>query len=572
MNSRFKCWAIVISFLCAFFNPFLFLGTSNSPFVWAEDEITDEPELVIGGSSSIPVMKAGETKSLIIPVRNIHFCGAKNIIATMTVDDVSKFPFIIDKVSTKTSVSPIGGNTNGSIIFSNLQVSPYAENKTYAINLSVSYTSDNGNDGSASGTVYVNIENSALLPEIKLAGLQLENEKLDTGEDSIVQLKLRNNGDLDAYRVTAQMTGFTSNGISLEQDTDTWTVKEFKAKEFKYVPYNVYVNSALESGTYTLDLTIKYYDANNNEYTEQAKVHLPVIGTGGDGQNEKWVPRLIIGNYNFGAEYARAGEIFPLTISFNNTHVSKSINNIKISLSADDNIFSPVSSSSTFYISQIGPGENLEKVIELKPKIDATNKTYNVTVDMEYEDEKGNKYTEKGMIGIPVAQDLGLTLAEVQTSPDCFIGNPTGISVDYYNTGRALVRNLLIRTEGDFSVKDGELYIGNLESGKTDYYDATITPEKEGELAGRIIFSYEDEIGNHYEQVKEFTMLAAAMPEMPSEEEMMGKRMMQEPQEKSSSKVWLVGGGLLFTGILVIAWVIHKKRLKKKMEALELDE
>lgn len=571
MSNKLKLWAVIISFVLTLFNPLADGGMYNPQYAWAENEIIDEPELIIGANKSIPVLQAGEKASLIIPVRNIHFCGAKNIIATMIVDDISKFPFEIDKMSTKTTVSPIGGHSNGNIIFSNLKVSPYAESKTYAISINITYTSDNGNDGSASGTIYVKVDNEFLLPEIKLTGLQLEKEKLNTGESSIVQLRLRNNGDLDAYRVTAQIAGFTSNGISLAQDTDTWTVKEFKAKEFKYVPFNIYVNSALESGTYTLDLAIKYYDENNTEYSEQAKIHLPVAGSG-DASNEKWVPHLIVDNYSFGSEYVRAGEVFPLTISFNNTHASKHINNIKISLSAEENIFSPVNSSSTFYIPQIESQQSLEKIIQLKPKVDALNKTYNLTVDMEYEDANGNKYTEKGMIGIPVAQDLRLTLAEVQTSPECFVGNPVGISVDYYNTGRALIRNLLIRTEGDFLVRDGEIYIGNLESGKTDYYDATITPEEEGELNGRIIFSYEDEIGNHYEQIKEFTVMAAARPEMPSREEMMDNHNMPGPQKQNSSKTWFVGGGGVLTAIIVAAWLRHKKKMREKLEALELDE
>jgi len=571
MSNKLKLGAVIIILILILFTPLAAGGRYYSPYVRAENEILDEPELVIGTDKSIPVFKAGEKASLIIPVRNIHFCGAKNIIATMAVDDLSKFPFEIDKISTRTTVSPIGGHSNGYIIFSNLKVSPYAEAKTYAININVTYTSDNGNDGSASGTIYVKIENEFLLPEIKLVGLQLENEKLSAGESSIIKLKLRNNGDLDAYRVTAQLAGFTSNGISLEQDTDTWTVKEFKAQEFKYVPFNIYVNPALESGTYTLDLAIRYYDANNTEYTEQAKVHLPVAGNGG-GSSEKWVPHLIIDNYSWGAEYARAGEAFPLTISFHNTHASKVINNIKVSLSADENIFSPIGSSNTFYIPQIQPQQSFEKIIELKPKIDAANKTYNLNVDMEYEDEKGNKYTEKGMIGIPVAQDLNLALAEVQVSPDCFVGNPVGISVDYYNTGRALIRNLLIRTEGDFLVRDGEIYIGNLESGKADYYDATITPQAEGELKGRIIFSYEDEIGNHYEQVKEFTVLAAASPPMPAPEEMMGGYNMPEPQKQSLSPIWFISSGLVLIALILAAWLRHKKKMKEKLEALELDE
>jgi hypothetical protein len=75
------------------------------------------------------------------------------------------------------------------------------------------------------------------------------------------------------------------------------------------------------------------------------------------------------------------------------------------------------------------------------------------------------------------------------------VGTPTAVSIDFYNTGRSVIRNIIVTTEGDFEIQDGSSYLGNLEAGKENYFDVTIIPRNEGIAEGKIILQYEDNIG-----------------------------------------------------------------------------
>ncbi len=531
-----------------------------------ELEALEEPKLVIGRSISMPEFKAGEEGTLIIPVENLRNGEARNTNVTLVVSDVDKFPFELGKMSLQTGMGSIGGHSQENAIFFKMKVAPTAESKIYPISVKIDYSSQTGTSGSATDTIYVNIINDNKSPLLKLMGIQLENEQLDSGDSKTVELKIKNDGELVARNIEIKLAGFAANGLRLDQPLDTFRLDEFKGKEFKFIPFKICADSSMESGTYPLDLTMTYKDEYNKEYSKEAKVYLTVEGAGKDGANKKASPKLIISDYSFDGDYALAGKAFSLQLSLLNTSQSKDINNIKVSLSFEENMFTPVKNSNSFFIDNVPAGSSIQEVVILKPKVDAANKNYNITADIEYEDSKGTKYTGKELIGIPVLQEVKLLASEVEMSAEAFVGTPVAVSVDFYNTGRSLIRNLIIHTEGNFKVKDGNVYIGNLESGKSDFYDISITPEKEGKLNGKIIFDYDDDIGTHYKSEKTFelkVMKAQAPP-------MLGPPVDME-QNKSAGwkKPVLIGAGVLALGVL--GWIIRRKRRKQK-EDVSFDE
>lgn len=531
-----------------------------------ELEALEEPKLVIGRSISMPEFKAGEEGTLIIPVENLRNGEARNTNVTLVVSDVDKFPFELGKMSLQTGMGSIGGHSQENAIFFKMKVAPTAESKIYPISVKIDYSSQTGTSGSATDTIYVNIINDNKSPLLKLMGIQLENEQLDSGDSKTVELKIKNDGELVARNIEIKLAGFAANGLRLDQPLDTFRLDEFKGKEFKFIPFKICADSSMESGTYPLDLTMTYKDEYNKEYSKEAKVYLTVEGAGKEGTNKKASPKLIISDYSYGGDYALAGKAFSLQLSLLNTSQSKDINNIKVSLSFEENMFTPVKNSNSFFIDNVPAGSSIQEVVILRPKVDAANKNYNITADIEYEDSKGTKYTGKELIGIPVLQEVKLLASEVEMSAEAFVGTPVAVSVDFYNIGRSLIRNLIIHTEGNFKVKDGNVYIGNLESGKSDFYDISITPEKEGKLNGKIIFDYDDDIGTHYKSEKAFelkVMKAQAPP-------MLGPPVDME-QNKSAGwkKPVLIGAGVLALGVL--GWIIRRKRRKQK-EDVSFDE
>jgi len=563
--------AKTIVFLFFIISLFTINAGNNPTYTFAAALPNDQPKLVIGRSDIIPEFNAGEEGTLIIPVENIHNCKAEKINATLEVGDPEEFPFEIDRMTLQTQMGVIEGKSSESIVFFNVKPKSNLESGTYPLTVNIDYTSETGSEGHASGTIYVNIIGDHNRPELKYMGLRNDTDEIESGESNTLNLTIKNEGDISAKDIEIKLSGFAANTIGLDQDLDTYIIKECKSQEFKFVPFKIYIADDIEGGTYALDLNIKYKDEYNTQYEENSKVYLQLQETGGNATNKNAVPRLIIDDYSLSGDYAVAGQVFNLRFSFYNTSKVKDVNNIKISLSSDENIFTPVNSSNSFYIDNISARSAVQRSIDLKPKVDAAFKTYNITADIEYEDSKGNKYTEKEIIGIPVMQTIKLHIADLQVPQDCFVGNQVGLSIDFYNTGRALIRNLMIHTEGDFRVRDSELYIGNLESGKSDYYDATIIPEKEGTLEGKIIFQYENEAGTSYQMEKSFTIVAAQqkMPEMP-----MDVRPDMQPSNKAgglSNKILFIGGALLLI-LIITTVIILRRRHRKKQEEVFLDE
>lgn len=551
---------------------FMFIFTTCNPGVSLADDTdsnytysqrpSEDPNIIIGRDMKIPVFKAGERVSLLIPVENTTGTQAKDFRISLSIGDLKDFPFEIDKMSFTKNISYLSGDSRQFINFY-VTVPRNVESKVYPITVNAQYSTDYGSGGSASGTVYVKIENENKKPVLKLADVDFAGDRLPSGKTTAVNLNIKNNGDLPVKDVELHLSGFTANGLNLDKWPDTQNIKIIKANELRPVTFKISVDPEMESGTYTLDLAMKYKDEYDVEYTQESKVYLPVDGK---GSHDDLTPRIIMDNYYFDGEYVLAGEVFPLTMSFVNTSEATTVKNIKISLNSDGDVFCPIGSSNSFYIREIEPGGQIEQSIMLKPKVNAECQTYNINADIDYQDVDGNKFNEKEIISIPVTQKIKLNISDVETPPDAYIDSPAGISVDFFNTGRALIRNLTIHTEGDFDTQDGNIYVGNIETGKDDYYDVTITPHKEGKLTGKIIFEYDDDSGKHYIEEKDFNIQVIEqeelpMPDMPED--------MQQPETNKWIKWVLPAAGLLL--VVGVVLIIRKRRLKKQ-EEVDFDE
>lgn len=632
-------------------------------------------KLIIGRNAEVQVFEPGEEVRFAIPIENIGAGSANNVLVSLDTSDLKSFPFEIEKMSTTKRITSIHGHNDENIGFY-FKVAMNAEAKTYPIKVSVNY-----DEGSASETVYVKIEENLQKPSLKLMNVMFEGDSVFAGQSSIMKLDIQNEGESMAKDVEISFEGLKAETIRLDNYADIPKIKEIKAKNFHEVPLKIYANEDLKSGTYELDLSIKYKDEYNHEYEKKKKIYVPVDGSGDQeldfgfenlvypedgittsedfdivfdlknlsgkdaknlkvsvdagaeilpksasvknvkslasgestnltfklfakdgiesknypvkinveyglkgsksdeknslsqyvgifvkGDNSKLTPKIIIDNYSYGKEYIKTGETFPLNISFFNTNKSTSVRNVKVSISSEGDAFAPVGSSNSFFINEIGAESRVNKTVKLKAKSDAEQKMYNVTADIEYEDSTGKAHTAKETIGVNVIQEVKFQTSEVKIPEEIFVGGSCALSIDFYNLGRGILRNMMIHTEGDFEIKGGSTYVGNMDAGKDDYYDVTIIPEKEGKVTGKIIFEFEDTVGNPYKIEKDVEIEAMNEPEMPPMDPEME---MGGPEEPASKKwIWIGGGIILVVGTI---FVVRRKR-KKKAEEVMMDE
>lgn len=647
-----------------------------------------EPKLIIE-SSSIPEASAGETMKIPITITNESRYGAKNISVKLSPDGTDNSPFEMDSLNLVQSISSINSKKSEGVIFY-LKVKPYAEEKTYELNVEFKYYNTRNSSFTSNEKIYVKVTNNKNEPMLNIEDIKYSINPVKAGAKFQVSINVSNMGDLDAKGVKVSVEGLNKEEFTLSSGVDSWYFDKIKGNEKSNIRLNLIAADSMKSGNYGLQIKMDYKDQKNQSLSNDASFFINVQGeskssnvsldnitilpqevktnenfilsfdvhnqgkssarnvkvtvkgddviiskspdvriiedlAAGDrkkleyilyanseaktqnyniminleyedaekenskysvnqyagvyvkGGNSKITPKIIISNYSFEPKLVRAGEEFDLDLTFMNTSAAKEVKNIKIYLTGIDSnkegnvVFTPVGSSNTFFVDSIKPKGIAARSITMYTIPDAQPKYYNITANIEYQDEDGTEYKAEELIGIPVIQQSKLDASEISVPPEVYIGQPTPISLQYYNKGKTKLSNLMIKVEGDFQVENGEAFIGNFESGSSDYYEAMLTAMNPGLSNGKVIFSFEDPSGEEFTYEREFTINAMEMPPM----EMPGE--MPPPPLNAKEKIMnnTIKNKFFWIGIVVIAAAVFtsRKLIKiKRRKGMELDE
>ena len=148
-------------------------------------------------------------------------------------------------------------------------------------------------------------------------------------------------------------------------------------------------------------------------------------------------------------------------------------------------------------------------------------------------------------------------------------GNTGYVSFEYYNMGKAAISNLRVTVEGDYSPV-GEVYIGNVDSGKGSYSEIEVRADGAEQAHGKLIFSFEDSSGNVLTETR--SIEGFIFTEQPTFDEgpiFMPEIPVEEPQE--SMAWWLVGlisGGAFVLVMLIARGIVIKVGMKKIEEEI----
>ena len=303
------------------------------------------------------------------------------------------------------------------------------------------------------------------------------------------------------------------------------------------------------------------------------------------GEDGVFAPNIIIESYDFGGEYVLAGQTFPLKVAVKNTSSSAVIENLKITVNGASNsldggvAYSPANSSNSFFYETLGCKDTTEIALDLLAKGDATPNSYPVEISFIYEYSTGGKHYQASpvteTITIPLQQEDRLTVNQ----PDypnytVNVGEMCYISTSLVNKGKSGVYNVSANIVGEgFDVSSGSsYYIGNIQSGSEEYYDAQITPNMEGEIKGEIVITYEDANGTEKEQRTPFSFTAMQFnyEEMYPMDDFYGDMGFVEemPVEEGGGFPWIIViiGGVVVAGIVITVVVIKKRKRKKELE------
>ncbi|AOY77608.1 COG1361 S-layer family protein [Clostridium formicaceticum] len=504
---------------------------------------------------------SGSTKTVGFRIQNSGDLTAKDIKARL--GGFSSTELILDSALDTINIQSLAGGEARTVYY-NISANSQLEEENYSLTLFLTYKDEYDVPYETEIKVYLPLETNAS-KEIDLAFSNLiypENPVVPY-ENFTVSFNLKNTGDEDADNVRVSVDGGEE---ILPKSMSIKSIGSLAAGKETPVEFTLFAKDDIESKNYPIKVTVEYEVKTGSKKELQSVSQYIGVFVNSDDE-ETGIPKVIVDYYDYGKEFIEAGTAFPLNISFYNTHKSNDVRNIRVSISSDGDIFSPVGSSNSFYIDKINANSRVERTVSLRPKINAEYKTHNIFVDIEYEDTKGKDHSIKELIGIPVIQETSLMIGDIITPTENYLGSPIGMSLEFYNAGRGLMRNMMISIEGDFDTQEGSLYIGNLEAGKNNYYDATIIPTSVGTLIGKIIFSYDDEINQHFSIEKEFTLEISEQMQ-----EFMPEPFQQPENVRESSgrrKLFVIIGIIIVGGIVGIT--LYRRR-KKRLEEVDMYE
>ena len=165
-----------------------------------------------------------------------------------------------------------------------------------------------------------------------------------------------------------------------------------------------------------------------------------------------------------------AGETRNVTMTFRNTSKTMAVENMMVTITMPDAMML-TSSSNSFYIESLAAEGTLTKTVNVTVKPTAAAQSHSMTLDFTYDYMDGStrrnaKTTET--ISMPVLQVDRFTVTGIDLSPQIFIGEETGLSVNFVNKSRTEIYNLSAKLSCEALTNNGEeQYLGNLGSGTT---------------------------------------------------------------------------------------------------------
>lgn len=297
-----------------------------------------------------------------------------------------------------------------------------------------------------------------------------------------------------------------------------------------------------------------------------------------DEEKKQSKPKIIVSKYQADPMIVMAGSEFDLTMTFLNTHPSKAVKNVKMFLTLTEetssdtektgNIFTPVDSSNTFYFDSIGSKQTVDKKLRLYVVPDAQPKTYTLTVNFEYEDAEKNEYTATELLGINVKQTTRLETGEIYVPESIPAYTPVQLSFELYNMGKVNLSNVMVEIIGDVESQSARTFIGNMESGSSQFYDNSFTPMTPGTIPVTLLISYEDTSGEKFERREEYNLNVTE--EMPMEDIPM------DFQEGGGGlPLWGkigIGAGIVAAIAAICAAIFAKRRKSRRMNDIFEDD
>lgn len=271
--------------------------------------------------------------------------------------------------------------------------------------------------------------------------------------------------------------------------------------------WNLQTRSDVGNGYQKISFNVRYFASDGSSQTTTLDTYIQTSGTAGVSADGKAsTPRVIVTGFETNPEVVHAGDSFMLTLHLKNTSTATSVNNMLFEFDAavegkDSETtyesFLPTAGSNTIFVDKMAKNGTRDIQIEMEARSDLAQKPYAIDVNMSYEDEHVNAYTNKASVSIPVKQEARIDMSQPEVTPSSIdVGSEANVMFSIYNLGKTKLYNVSVKTDSEF-FSGGDSFVGNLDSGATGSVDMYLTGEAATTDDGtvKLQITYEDETG-----------------------------------------------------------------------------
>lgn len=347
--------------------------------------------------------------------------------------------------------------------------------------------------------------------------------------------------------------------------------------------WNLQTRSDVGNGYQKISFNVRYFASDGSSQTTTLDTYIQTSGTAGVSADGKAsTPRVIVTGFETNPEVVHAGDSFMLTLHLKNTSTATSVNNMLFEFDAavegkDSETtyesFLPTAGSNTIFVDKMAKNGTRDIQIEMEARSDLAQKPYAIDVNMSYEDEHVNAYTNKASVSIPVKQEARIDMSQPEVTPSSIdVGSEANVMFSIYNLGKTKLYNVSVKTDSEF-FSGGDCFVGNLDSGATGSVDMYLTGESattdDGTVKLQII--YEDETGAPTTVEKEISLFVT---EPVYDDGMYDDTAMPDGDTGNGMGI---GGKIAVVVVILIAAgvtgavIVMKRKKKKEQQNLEDD-
>jgi len=423
----------------------------------------------------------------------------------------------------------------------------------HPVNLTFDFVNPDGDKLKNSDRIFISAN---FEPALRISGFSASPE----GDDGrfLLNLRLQNEGGSTARDIAVRFTG--NQAFPLD-GSDLVPVPDLAAGSSGRL--SLVMLPAARSETYSIPVEISYRSAAGAEHKANETITLPASAAGGRRQG---TPRVMLEKHALSTGQVLAGGSFTLTLTFRN-NAARPVENIKISLGSiqvgtgaggtgntGGTVFSPLDGSGgSFFVDRLAANARLAKEVKLFVDPNATAMTYALPITIEYEDGEGKPFSVNETVNVPVLQESRLQVLSLELPAQALAGQPVPVSMEFANTGRVTLNNVLVSIEGDFGKENATYFVPRLEIGKSDFFQGMIIPATAGTLSGNLTVTFLDGRNQEVRLDHPFTLEVQAMevtPELPTPD-------LVQPAA-ASPLIPVLWGVIAVAAVATIALVIRK--------------